>query len=61
MYEEYSRYTKISLDDYCERYGISDEDKKVLQLMEEVDRLKKEKDNELRKILNANKSGGRNK
>lgn len=59
LYSEYCNYTDMSLDEYCVKYKLNDDEKKILELMENLDKLKKEKDNELKKILNDNKSNGR--
>lgn len=60
LYNEYCNYNG-SLDDFCKKCELSDDDKKVLYLMVEVNRLKEEKDEELNKILGTNKGNRRSK
>ena len=61
LYNDYSKYSDMSLDDYCKKHELSDNDKKILYLMDEVNRLKEEKEKELIRILNNERKSGRNK
>ena len=61
LYNEYCNYVTLSLDDFCKKYKLNDDDKEILSLMIEVNNLKNKKKQELNKILNENKSKGRNK
>lgn len=61
LYNEYCNYVTLSLDDFCKKYKLNDDDKEILSLMVEVNNLKNKKEQELNKILSENKSKGRNK
>ena len=61
LYDEYCNYVTLSLDDFCKKYELNDEDKKVLYLMVEVNKLKNEREQELKRILSEKKNNGRNR